>query len=106
MPSESALRDGSPAGFELIETMRWEPAEGFLRFDRHMARLETSARALGFAFDKPSVEEALVRAVGGEAPLRVRLAVDRAGQPNVTIQSFVPLPAGTVWTLAIAKTPL
>ena len=106
MPSESALRDGSPAGFELIETLRWEPAEGFLRFDRHMARLEASARALGFAFDRPSVEEALVRAVGGDAPLRVRLALDRAGQPNVTIQSFVPLPAGTVWTLAIAETPL
>ena len=106
MPSESALRDGSPAGFELIETLRWEPAEGFLRFDRHMARLETSAHALGFAFDRPSVEEALVRAVGGDAPLRVRLALDRAGRPNVTIQSFLPLPAGTVWTLAIAKTPL
>ena len=26
MPSESALRDGSDADFELIETMRWEPA--------------------------------------------------------------------------------
>ena len=29
MSAEGALRDGNAAGFELIETMRWEPDDGF-----------------------------------------------------------------------------
>jgi len=106
MPAESPLRDGIATGFELIETLRWEPAEGFVRIVRHMTRLEASARKLGFAFERPAVEQALVRSVGGDAPLRVRLTLDREGQANVIIQPFAPLPPDTVWKLAVAKTRL
>ncbi|MEP9372525.1 aminotransferase class IV family protein [Mesorhizobium sp. KR1-2] len=106
MSAEGPLRDGSPAGFELIETLRWEPERGFLRFERHLARLEASAGELGFAFERPAVVQALTRSVGGDAPLRVRLTLDAGGQPNVTIQPFAPLPADAVWTLAIAATRL
>ena len=55
MPAESALRDGNTADFELIETMRWQPGQGFLRFDRHLARLYGSAAELGFACDPQKV---------------------------------------------------
>ena len=48
MPAEGALRDGTAAGFELIETLRWEPDTGFVRLDRHLQRLYASAQALGF----------------------------------------------------------
>lgn len=106
MSAEGPLRDGSPAGFELIETLRWEPAIGFTRFERHLARLEASAGELGFAFERPAVVQALTRSVGGDAPLRVRLTLAPGGQPNVTIQPFAPLPADAVWTLAIAATRL
>lgn len=102
MSAESPLRDGSTAGFELIETLRWEPDGGFMRFGRHLARIDASARALGFTFERPAVEQALVRSVGGNAPLRVRLTIDPSGQPNVIIQPFVAMPADTVWRLAIA----
>ena len=34
--------------FSLIETMRWEPDNGFIRLDLHLARLKASAQALGF----------------------------------------------------------
>ncbi len=65
MPSESTVRSiveqqGAQAvtmepDYQLIETMRWEPLSGVLRFDLHMARLENSARELGFpAIWKPS----------------------------------------------------
>jgi len=33
----------------LIETLRWEPAGGFVRLERHLARLARSAAALGLA---------------------------------------------------------
>ena len=29
MPAEGAVRNGNQAGFELIETLRWEPRQGF-----------------------------------------------------------------------------
>ena len=74
MPAEGALRDGNGAGFELIETLRWEPAAGFVRLERHLARLYASATELDFAYDPQEVGETLGDAVGGAAsPLRVRL---------------------------------
>ena len=33
----------------LIETLRWEPETGFVRLERHLARLARSAAALGLA---------------------------------------------------------
>ena len=68
MPSESALRDGSDADFELIETMRWEPALGFVRVERHLERLYRSAGELGFPYDPAAVSEALRKAVGPDEP--------------------------------------
>lgn len=106
MPSQSALRDRLGAGFELIETLRWEPQSGFLRGDRHFSRLRASTEALAFAFDATSVESALLHAVGGEAPLRVRLALKMDGSTDVTTHAFVPLAPDTVWSLRIATTRL
>ncbi|MEJ6782362.1 aminotransferase class IV family protein [Aminobacter sp. Piv2-1] len=106
MSSESALRDGLGAGFELIETMRWEPQSGFLRGERHLARLAASAAALGFALDRAAIDKALAQAVAGDAPLRVRLALAASGRAEATTQTFVPLPPDTVWTLRIAATRL
>ena len=51
MSPEGTLRDGAGAGFDLIETMRWEPDVGFVRLERHLARLHASARELGFSHD-------------------------------------------------------
>ena len=34
--------------FSLIETMRWEPDNGFVRLNLHLSRLKASAQALGF----------------------------------------------------------
>ncbi|WP_363662989.1 aminotransferase class IV, partial [Mesorhizobium sp.] len=65
MSVESALRDGNGAGFELIETMRWEPGSGFLRFERHLARLYASAAELGFACDPERLGEVLSNTVSG-----------------------------------------
>jgi para-aminobenzoate synthetase/4-amino-4-deoxychorismate lyase len=39
-------------GFDLIETMRFDPAEGVIELDRHLARMKRSADALGFRFDR------------------------------------------------------
>lgn len=107
MPAESPLRDGEPAGLELIETMRWEPDAGLVRLDRHMARLSASAAELGFAHAPPKIDEALANAVAGKRTmLRIRLTLSRAGDVNVSAQPFEPLAADTVWKLRIARVRL
>lgn len=106
MSPESTLRDGNAAFFELIETMRWEPGGGFLRGDRHLARLQASAEALDFAYDRTSIEVALAQAAGGETPHRVRLALSVDGGVDVTTQTFTSLASDAIWTLRIAETRL
>lgn len=107
MSSESALRDGNRADFELIETMRWEPGSGFLRFDRHLARLYASAAELGFACDPQRIGEVLMSAVGGQQiAMRTRLALQRNGEATAAAQPYEPLPAGKVWRLRLARTRL
>ena len=106
MSFESALRDGLGAGIELIETLRWEPESGFLRGERHLARLAASAEALGFAFNLAAVGQALAKAASGDTPLRVRLALSPDGKASVTTQAFAPLSSDTLWTLRIATTRL
>ena len=102
MPAEGTLRDGQAAGFELIETLRWEPEGGYLRLPLHLARLQDSARELGFAFSENAAKDALARAASGREPLRVRLVTSRDGACTVAAQAFKPFAPGTVWRLAIA----
>ncbi|MCF3638458.1 aminotransferase class IV family protein [Rhizobium sp. TRM95111] len=85
----------------LIETLRWEPESGFLRLPLHLARLTASAGVLGL----PGAERAgaaLLAAVGGDKPLRVRLELFPEGHIAVTTAPFSPLSPGTVWRVAVA----
>ncbi|MDQ6433674.1 aminotransferase class IV family protein [Mesorhizobium sp. LHD-90] len=104
MPSEGPLRDGNGPGFELIETLRWEPEGGFVRLERHLARLYASAIALGFPADPQKIGEALHECEGERVPLRVRLALAGDGSVSGVTQPFEPLPENSVWTLRIAGT--
>ena len=107
MSAESALRDGNAADFELIETMRWEPGTGFLRFDRHLARLYGSAAELGFACDPQKVGEVLMDTVGRQGiALRTRLVLSRNGKATAAAQPFEPLAANKVWRLQLARVRL
>jgi para-aminobenzoate synthetase/4-amino-4-deoxychorismate lyase len=47
----------------LIETLRWEPDAGFVRLDRHLARMRKSAAVLGLPFDEDKAHAALAPAI-------------------------------------------
>lgn len=86
--------------------MRWEPGAGFLRLERHLARLYASAAELGFVCDPRRVGEALSDTVAQSGTLRVRLALSRNGEVAASAQPYESLPAGKVWTLRIARSRL
>ncbi|TPN54985.1 MULTISPECIES: aminotransferase class IV family protein [unclassified Mesorhizobium] len=107
MSAQGPLRDGDAADFELIETMRWQPESGFLRFDRHLARLYGSAAELGFSHDPDRIGEALSSAAGGSPiAMRTRLALSRRGEASASAQPYEPLAADKVWVLRLARTKL
>lgn len=107
MPAESPLHDGDLAGFELIETLRWEPGVGFVRLDRHLARLYASAAELGFACDPGKVGETLAGTLGRHGgALRVRLVLSRNGGVTAAAQPYEPLAADKVWKLQLARVRL
>jgi 4-amino-4-deoxychorismate lyase len=83
----------------LIETFGWD-GRGFVRLDRHLARMKASARVLGFACDPRALRAALPRDPG-PAPLRLRLTLGRAGDVKLT---SAPLPANPPqWRVAVAR---
>ncbi len=91
--------------FSLIETMRWQPGDGFLRVDQHLRRLARSADALRFRQPQDALAS-LNAAVEGDQPLRVRLTMSFRGKIDVTTAAFQPQPEDTVWRLRIAETRL
>ena len=66
--------------FDLIETMRYEPAEGICRLEAHLERMKDSAAALGFTFDRHEARNELQAATFGKADIRrVRLLLSPSG---------------------------
>ena len=92
--------------FSLIETLRWQPGDGFIRLRLHLARLSRSARRLGFQQPIDAVARLDAAVANAAGPLRVRLTFDAQGRIEVTSAAFVPLAPDTNWTVRIAETRL
>jgi para-aminobenzoate synthetase / 4-amino-4-deoxychorismate lyase len=69
-----------PAEFELLETLRWSPGDGFFLLDRHLRRLRESAEYFGFECDERKATAELSQSVAAaDGPRRVRLRLARSG---------------------------
>ena len=80
-------------GFTLFETMLCR--QGTLRqLSRHLARLQASAKTLGFAFDEHPLRTQLAAHIATLDPgllHRVRLDLSHDGQPRITSAPLAPL---------------
>lgn len=74
------LADQQPV-FDLFETLRYDDKNEFFLLNRHIDRIEASARYFGFVFNRSSVLSALAKAVSGldKSPHRVHLVLSRRG---------------------------
>ncbi|MBI4266667.1 MAG: aminotransferase class IV [Acidobacteria bacterium] len=78
-----------------------------VRLDRHLARMGGSARAFGCAWDEARVRTAVETARAGHPARcwRLRLVVDRHGEPDVTCTRH-DTTQGTPWRVALASSPI
>jgi para-aminobenzoate synthetase/4-amino-4-deoxychorismate lyase len=92
--------ESSRRKLELIETLKCD--DGFVRLDRHLARMAASAARLGLPFDGGKARTALAQAVKSQnGPLRVRLALDEAGMHQA---AAAPLPSNpSHWRYAVSS---
>lgn len=81
--AKARVLHGAAAPFALLETMRWDPKEGFTLLERHLQRQASSARYFDVPYDRARVRSALDEAVGGTMPLRVRLLIGENGDCTV-----------------------
>ncbi|MEO0980304.1 MAG: aminodeoxychorismate synthase component I [Pseudomonadota bacterium] len=89
--------------FDLIETMAFDPSEGFLLFERHLQRLQKSADYLGFRADPDAVRAELLRkAADYTGPRRVRLLMNADGEVSITSTDLTPVDENTVFNLVVA----
>ncbi|HYJ31482.1 MAG TPA: aminodeoxychorismate synthase component I [Allosphingosinicella sp.] len=92
--------------FDLAETMRFDPEEGVAELDRHLARLKSSADALGFVFDRHHARNELQAATFRvPGPARVRLLLSPTGALAIEIGPLPPIPAEPV-AVALAPRPV
>ncbi|BCA62940.1 aminobenzoate synthetase [Sphingomonas sp. HMP9] len=76
--------------FDLIETMAFDPDDGLVRLEAHLARMKASAGALGFTFDRHTARNELQAATFRlRGHRRVRLLLSPSGA--IAIESG-PLP--------------
>jgi para-aminobenzoate synthetase/4-amino-4-deoxychorismate lyase len=91
--------------FDLIETMRFDPHEGVVDLDRHLARMRASAEALDFRFDRHEARNELQAATFRAGPSRVRLLLSRSGSFAIELRPLAPPPEAPV-EVALAALPV
>ena len=91
-------------GFDLIETMRFEPMTGILRLELHLERMKTSAMLFGFEFDRHALRNRLHASIFHLDQLsKIRLMVSRHGAVAIEIS---PLQDVTDWRVAVVPLPV
>lgn len=102
MSDQSKIRYGTCEDLSLIETLRYEPAQGLIRKEAHLDRIAHSAASLAFEFPHTEIVHALDMQL--EQTSRVRLELFNNGTFEITHAPFEKQAADTQWTIAIAKT--
>jgi para-aminobenzoate synthetase/4-amino-4-deoxychorismate lyase len=102
--AKGAFVTAAGGGFDLIETMRFDPVEGVMRLDAHFARLKASADIFGFAFDRHAARNSLQTATFRQkSAARVRLRLSPRGSVAIEVG---PLPVFAEVPVPVKLVPL
>ena len=93
---------GAAGGFDLIETMRFDPDEGMPRLERHLERMKASAAELGFAFDRHATRNKIqALCFELEGPTKLRLLLARSGEISLETAPLPTPPDGAAECIAL-----
>ena len=89
--------------FELFETMKYTPREGIYLIEEHFDRIKSSAIRFNYRFDENQAR-ALLSEIESDKSLKIRLIVNKEGDPKLEI---LPLSASRKEVkLKLAKNPV
>ncbi|TPG13567.1 aminodeoxychorismate synthase component I [Sphingomonas oligophenolica] len=90
--AKAAFVTAGQRGFDLIETMAFDPEAGLLRLERHLARLQASADLFGYPFDRHAARNDLQAATFRlRAPRRLRLLLAPSGAVAIEVGAMPPV---------------
>jgi para-aminobenzoate synthetase/4-amino-4-deoxychorismate lyase len=95
----------SDGRFDLIETMRFDPHDGIVDLERHLARMKASADLFGFTFDRHDARNELQAATFRAGPSKIRMMLARGGALAIELRPLEPVPEGPV-TVALTALPV
>ncbi|OTP69275.1 chorismate-binding protein [Caballeronia sordidicola] len=96
---------GSDPGFQLFETT-FATKDGIRHWGRHLARLASSAGWCGFPLDRTALRSLVDETCAGfeqDASYRLRIALAKSGEINVTSAPLAPLAEQTVSVLLASE---
>jgi para-aminobenzoate synthetase/4-amino-4-deoxychorismate lyase len=77
---KAAILTAQPPDFELLESLRWSPAEGYSLLVRHIERMRQSADYFGFPFHEDQFRSALQgKSEESLNPAKIRILLNRRG---------------------------
>ena len=95
--------DHTAPGFDLIETMEFNPEIGIAMLELHLARMKKSAQELGFEFDRHAARNQIqALCFELEKPAKLRLLTARSG---ATALETGPMPAPHAGPIPVAALP-
>ena len=94
--------------FSLLESLLWEPGNGYFLLDLHLARLRASAEYFSYKVDIPTIRRYLTGLAGsfGAQSQKVRLLVDEQGQVTSEAEPVNPSEAKKLLRVCVAATPV
>lgn len=97
-----------PKRFDLLETILWTPAEGYILLERHLERLAQTAAYFDYTIDEAAARERLYDLSHGLAPAahRVRLLIASAGGITCQAQAINGSVPGAITTVALSTGPV
>jgi len=87
----------------LIETLKWDPVDGFIRKERHIKRLIKSAKALNYPLDKSELKTVLNNFKKQGTAQRVRITLSEDGILSLTSSKLNSIDN---YRISISKYPL
>ena len=95
-------------GFDLLESLLWQPKEGFSYLNRHLKRLKDSAEYFDFPLDLRRVQSELQELASSlpRQPHKIRLLVSRSGEVKLQAVRLDPQKPGFAPDLPLAASPV